>query len=95
MSNKSLSKAYEEYEEYEHERIIEERNGILNRKENFEREQLSRKIECMENLSNSILTLANSLVKSSSNNARIINIYIDKDISPEKLGIVLDKAGVS
>lgn len=95
MSNKSLSKAYEEYEEYEHERMIEERNAILNRKENFEREQLSRKIECMENLSNSILTLANSLVKSSSNNARIINIYIDKDISPEKLGIVLDKAGVS
>ena len=32
MSNKSLTKAYEEYEEYEHERMIEERNVILNRK---------------------------------------------------------------
>ncbi len=94
MSNKKLSDAYRDYEDCEHGKLLKERDELITREENFQREQLERKLKSIDNLANSLLILATSLTEKCNNNAPIINIYIDKDISPEKLEIVLNKIGV-
>lgn len=92
--SKRLSDMYAEYEEYEHEKSAQERNELLMRKENFEREQLDKKLKSIDSLTNSILLLANSLIMSSSNDTPIINLYLDKNTSPDRLNTILDQFGV-
>lgn len=90
---KSEAQIYKEFEDAE---IAEERQyqeSLITREENFQREQLNKKLESMNKLSDSIANLASSLVNQK--RAPVINIFVDKDTAPENIIKLISEANNS
>ena len=91
--NKSEAQIYKEFEDAE---IAEERayqESLITREENFQRELLDKKLESMNKLSESIASLASSLVARKI--TPVINVFVDKETAPENVIKLIEQANNS
>lgn len=86
--SQSLWDGYQRAEALYQAQKAEEREALLVREENFQRELLDKKLKQVENLSNSILHLAQSISEAS---RPTINIYLSQNTSPEEIENIVKK----